>query len=124
MTKHVTYLGVDDSVNICDCCGKSELKHTVGLDIDGHVQFYGVVCAGKALGKSTKNAKDVAAAVNTINKLAATQQRVEELRAKGRNVIYGRFYINRRTIKTHLTISEPNDLLVHQLYPKCDQKSA
>jgi len=38
-------LGTDDAVNTCDCCGKSNLKSTVIVDVDGEVLHYGSVCA-------------------------------------------------------------------------------
>lgn len=113
----VKYLGTDDSVNTCECCGKSPLKHTVALDFDGGVRFYGVICAGRALGTKTRTAGDVVAAVNSANKLNATKNKVDEMRQAGRNVVYGRFYINSRSIKTTLQIAEPSDLMVGQIYP-------
>lgn len=38
-------LGTDDAVNTCDCCGKSNLKSTVIVEVDGEVLHYGSVCA-------------------------------------------------------------------------------
>jgi len=38
-------LGTDDAVNACDCCGKSNLKSTVIVDVDGEILHYGSVCA-------------------------------------------------------------------------------
>jgi hypothetical protein len=46
-------LGTDDSVNSCDCCGKSNLKFTVAVQLDdGEVVHYGQVCAARNTGKS------------------------------------------------------------------------
>lgn len=41
----IKILGTDDAVNTCDCCGKSGLKSTVIVDVDGEVMHYGSVCA-------------------------------------------------------------------------------
>ena len=45
----IRILGIDDSVNTCDCCGKTNLKHTVIVD-DGEIRHYGSVCATKHTG--------------------------------------------------------------------------
>lgn len=46
-------LGTDDSVNTCDCCGKTNLKFTVAIELDGgEVVHYGQVCASRNTGKS------------------------------------------------------------------------
>jgi hypothetical protein len=46
-------LGTDDSINTCDCCGKSNLKFTVIIEQDsGEIVHYGQVCAGRNTGKS------------------------------------------------------------------------
>ena len=42
-----TILGTCDSVNDCDCCGRSGLKHTVALDNGFTVTYYGTTCAAK-----------------------------------------------------------------------------
>lgn len=114
----ISYLGVEDSVNTCDCCGKSNLKKTVALDIDGVKFNYGVICAGRALGTKTKNPADVAAAVTGINERKRIEEKVDELRkTTGENWVYGRFYIG-RTFKTNVTIGlGSNQNLVSQIYP-------
>jgi len=43
-------LGTDDSINSCDCCGKSGLKHTVVVEINGEEFHYGSTCATKHTG--------------------------------------------------------------------------
>lgn len=50
-------LGVDDSVNSCECCGKSNLKSTVIVEIDGSVFHYGSVCATRHTGMNDKELK-------------------------------------------------------------------
>lgn len=48
-------LGIDDSITTCDCCGKSNLKHTVAIELDdGEVVHYGSVCATRNTGKASK----------------------------------------------------------------------
>lgn len=58
-------LGTDDAVNTCDCCGKTNLKATVIVEVDGEVLHYGSVCAtrhtglnGKEIKVAVKNAED------------------------------------------------------------------
>ena len=51
-------LGITDEVTTCDCCGRSNLKCTVGLETpDGATVYYGRDCAGRAVygRKSPKN---------------------------------------------------------------------
>ncbi len=58
MTNAVEYLGTTDEVSTCDCCGKTNLKSTVAVSVDGgETQYYGVVCAARALGRSAKEVK-------------------------------------------------------------------
>ncbi|WP_234192681.1 hypothetical protein [Pseudacidovorax sp. NFM-22] len=46
-------LGTDDSITTCDCCGRSNLKFTVTMELDdGQIVHYGQVCAGRNTGKS------------------------------------------------------------------------
>jgi hypothetical protein len=45
--------GTDDSITTCDCCGKSNLKHTVIIELDsGEIVHYGSVCALRNTGKT------------------------------------------------------------------------
>lgn len=115
----VKFLGVTDSINTCDCCGKNDPKRTVELEINGEFFNYGTTCAGRALGgRETRTVKDVKAAVEKVNELDRIKAEVDRRREKtGGNWVYGRFYISRRTIRTHVVISENTDLLVHQIYP-------
>ncbi len=48
-------LGTNDSVTTCDCCGKSNLKSTVIMELDsGEIVHYGRVCARRNTGKEQK----------------------------------------------------------------------
>ena len=40
-------IGFTDKVNECDCCGKTELKGTYCISIDGNEFYYGSTCATK-----------------------------------------------------------------------------
>lgn len=67
-------LGTDDSITTCDCCGKSNLKFTVAIELDdGEIVHYGQVCARRNTGKDqraitgeikaeAKRVRDIAAA--------------------------------------------------------------
>lgn len=53
------YLGTDDSVTVCDCCGRKDLKSTVAIETDaGEVVHYGAVCASRALKVGVKVVKE------------------------------------------------------------------
>jgi hypothetical protein len=50
-------LGVDDSINTCDCCGKKNIKCTVALETvsTGEIVHFGRDCAGAVLfGRKTR----------------------------------------------------------------------
>lgn len=56
--KIIKALGTDDSVNVCDCCGRNNLKATVAFETEsGDVVNYGVVCAARAMGTDAKTVK-------------------------------------------------------------------
>jgi predicted metal-binding protein len=56
-------LGTDDSVNTCDCCGKTGLKFTFAVELDsGEVVHYGSTCVTRHTGKTpAKIASEIAA---------------------------------------------------------------
>lgn len=48
-------LGTTDAITICDCCGKSDLKLTVAIELDdGQIVYYGRICASRNTGKAPK----------------------------------------------------------------------
>lgn len=49
MAKQVRVLGTTDETSICECCGKTNLKKVVVLEIEGEIVRYGCDCASKAL---------------------------------------------------------------------------
>lgn len=113
----IKYLATVDDVNACDCCGKTGLKKTVAIDFDGDVRYYGVICAGKALGHKTKNAADVKAAVNKVNEFEKIKYEVLSRRVSGENVVYGRFYVG-RSHKTKMMIAKPSEDMLRQVFPE------
>ena len=88
-------LGTDDAVNACDCCGKSGLKRTVVVLVDGETLHYGSTCAtrhtgltGKEITAEIKAARDgrVAAATKELRGSAeylALEARLAEARRAG-----------------------------------------
>lgn len=67
-------IGTDDAVNTCDCCGKTNLKSTVIVEVDGELLHYGAVCATRHTGL---NSKEITAAIKTEldgRKLAAKKE--------------------------------------------------
>jgi hypothetical protein len=58
MTKF-KFLGTDDSVNTCDCCGRANLKSTVALENleTSEVVHFGVTCAARAVSWGVKKVK-------------------------------------------------------------------
>lgn len=48
-------LFLDDSVTTCDCCGRTNLKATVLMQLDcGGLAHFGQVCAARNSGKTSK----------------------------------------------------------------------
>jgi len=80
-------LGFTDEVTVCDCCGKSDLSGTFGVELDdGAVVHYGSVCVKRNTGikNPTKAAKDYEA------------ERVEAAQAEYRQTAEYRAYFNRQ----------------------------
>lgn len=67
-------LGITDEVNTCECCGRTDLKSTVVLDLDGAVAHFGSECAARRLGRRRK--QDVEKQARQAQ--AATDKRAEE----------------------------------------------
>lgn len=48
-------LAICDDVTTCQCCGKSDLKCTVAIELDcGEVVYYGRTCAARNTGKAAR----------------------------------------------------------------------
>jgi ribosome-binding protein aMBF1 (putative translation factor) len=52
-----TIIGYTDSITECECCGKTDLKGTYCLDIDGVELYYGSTCAFKSHGVTVEEQK-------------------------------------------------------------------
>ncbi|NBW19777.1 MAG: hypothetical protein EBR82_68570 [Caulobacteraceae bacterium] len=64
-------LGTDDSVNACDCCGRSDLKATVAFEVEGgEVLYFGVVCAARA---TARNAAEIRRMAKLADDAAAAE---------------------------------------------------
>jgi hypothetical protein len=57
-------IGFTDSVNECDCCGKTELKGTYCIELDGVELYYGSVCAFKSHGLTIDEQKEMKKSFN------------------------------------------------------------
>ena len=74
-------IGFTDSVNECDCCGKSGLKGTFCVSIDGQEFYYGSTCAFKKHGFDKKEVENSVKLYNnkldSFSRLAGKQLRKE-----------------------------------------------
>lgn len=61
-------IGYTDSIQECECCGKTNLKGTFCLEIDGEEFYYGSTCAFKSHGISEDEQ------TNAINKFKLTNK--------------------------------------------------
>jgi hypothetical protein len=101
-------LGYDDGVHICDCCGKSDLKGTFGIEMieTGEELFYGSVCVTRNTGYAKKELNAMARAYEAERikaakaeyrataEYAASEAKFKEalaLQAKDRNFIGAQF---------------------------------
>ena len=57
MTTEFKIIGFTDKVNECDCCGKTELKGTYCISIDGNEFYYGSTCASNTINVSSDEIK-------------------------------------------------------------------
>lgn len=84
-------LGISDEQTTCDCCGKSNLKCTVALEINGTVVRFGRDCAGRALlgSKSAKNTSIVEVRAKAVQFAKKHFGTVEDIKLS--DAIAGRF---------------------------------
>lgn len=48
-------IGVTDEVCTCDCCGRTDLKRTIVLDLgEGNIVHFGSLCAARSMGRTGK----------------------------------------------------------------------
>lgn len=79
-----SYLGTTEEHTTCDCCGKSDLKNTVGIhDLEtGEDLFFGVVCAARALKTQVAEVRRGAAAADKVKRAAEAAARIAEFEAR------------------------------------------
>lgn len=78
-----TAIGTDDSINTCDCCGKSNLKSTVIMQSsDGEILHYGSVCAQRNTGKTSKVIKQEITKVHNDKVEAARKEMLSSFEYK------------------------------------------
>ena len=63
-------MGTDDSINSCDCCGKSGLKFTFTVEVGGEILHYGSTCVTKHTGKTAAKANQEIAERDAADKAA------------------------------------------------------
>ena len=79
-------LSITDDTDTCECCGKTNLKRVVVLDIDGSIVRYGVNCAARATQmKKTYTAKTAARFVSDFNAREDARQKFEQVKQAARN---------------------------------------
>lgn len=77
-------LGITDSVNVCDCCGKSNLKQTVAMESEaGELVHFGTTCATRHSGRDLPTIKrEIEAEIEAKEKAAYAEfHRSEEAAA-------------------------------------------
>lgn len=76
-------LYLDDSVTTCDCCGRTELKATVAMQLDcGGIVHYGRTCAARNSNKTSQQVtKEIRAELNLAH--GRTMNHLADLRRSG-----------------------------------------
>jgi hypothetical protein len=73
-------LYITDEVTTCECCGRSELKATVAMQLsDGGILFYGRTCAARNSGKTSKQIRQ-----EVFAEEARQQRRQEKMAANAK----------------------------------------
>jgi hypothetical protein len=67
MTTEIKIIGFTDKVTDCDCCGKTGLKGTYCVSIDGNEFYYGSTCATKNTGITSETIKKEVVKINNIS---------------------------------------------------------
>ena len=80
-------LYITDEIDTCDCCGRTDLKATVAMQLsDGGILHYGRTCAARNSGKTQKQIKqevfqEAAAAIGRASWEYRTSDECRNLRA-------------------------------------------
>ena len=73
-----TFIGTTDTVTVCDCCGRANLKGTVVLQADDDFVHFGSTCGARALGMTVKEFDGGAKSADKAAK-AATAKRLQAI---------------------------------------------
>ena len=76
-------LYITDEVDTCDCCGRTELKATVAMQLsDGGILHYGRTCAARNSGKTSQQVtKEIRAELQLAH--GRTMNRLGDMRRAG-----------------------------------------
>lgn len=69
MTANFKIIGFTDKINDCDCCGKTELKGTYCISIDGNEFYYGSTCASNTINISSDEIKKAVKKIELENNI-------------------------------------------------------
>lgn len=93
-------IGLDESVTVCDCCGRSDLKFTVAIELEGgEIAHYGQVCAGRNTGRTKSQ-------INNDIKAELTR-RVEVARKEYRSTVEYRALLQKMAERNRFPWSHP-----------------
>jgi hypothetical protein len=77
MNAGIKIIGMSDE-DTCGCCGKTNLKRTVRVEVNGEEQHWGVICASKARGE-----RGTAADTKYLAKFATFAEQAKKILAAG-----------------------------------------
>ena len=76
MTTNRNFLGYTDEITVCGCCGKTNLKGTYAIEIEGlGLVFYGSSCVQKTFDLSARNLERIMTRIGRKNNGDATYKR-------------------------------------------------
>lgn len=81
----VRLLGFTEEITNCACCGKSDLKGTYAIDINGDLTYFGSVCAFKLHGVSYDEQKKVKSERKARLK---AEDKLKQMESEGRTDAY------------------------------------
>lgn len=79
-------IGYTDSITECECCGKTELKGTFCVEIDGIELYYGSTCAFKEHGVTDEEQKAAVAKLKAEKKAAFEALTLEQMVSEATNL--------------------------------------
>ena len=69
MKTNKNFLGYSDEITVCGCCGKTNLKGTYAIEIEGlGLVFYGSSCVQKTFDLSARNLERIMTSIGRKNK--------------------------------------------------------